>query len=76
MYAQAYEAKLDSMAGGENGGQQLAAERNKISRRLEQLEAEKNQLETNMSFFGKGDQSNPLLQKTRQDVERLERESV
>lgn len=74
VYAQAYEAKLDSMAGGENGGQQLAAERNKISRRLEQLEAEKNQLETNMSFFGKGDQNNPLLQKTRQDVERLERE--
>ena len=37
---------------------------------------EKNRLETNMSFFGKGEQTNPLLQKTRQDVERLEREIV
>lgn len=73
-YAQAYAAKLDSMAeeGGAKG--QLTAERNKVNRKLEQLLAEKNQLETNMSFFAQGDQNNPLLQRTRQDVERLERE--
>lgn len=74
LYAQAYEAKLDSLAGGANSAELLASERNKMKKRVEQLAAEKNQLETNMSFFGKGDQNNPLLHKTRQDIERLERE--
>lgn len=73
-YVQAYAARLDSMAEDGSAQEQLTAERGKMSRKLEQLQAEKNQLETNMSFFGKGDSSNPLLQKTRQDVERLERE--
>lgn len=73
-YVQAYAAKLDSMAGDSGAKEQLSSERNKMNRKLEQLSAEKNQLETNMSFFGTGDSSNPLLQKTRQDVARLARE--
>ena len=75
-YEQAYVAKLNSMAEDANGEHQLVAERGKSQRKLEQLMEEKNRLETNMSFFGKGEQTNPLLQKTRQDVERLEREIV
>ena len=75
-YEQAYVAKLNSLAEDANGEHQLVVERGKSQRKLEQLMEEKNRLETNMSFFGKGEQTNPLLQKTRQDVERLEREIV
>ena len=63
-----YQAKLDSMFSSHNPEKAVSDERFNIRQEIEKLNKEKNQLETNLAFFGNADDSNPLLANAKKSI--------
>ena len=60
-----YQNKLDNMRGNDDV---IRKETHSIKRRIEEIKQEIIQLETNLQFFGKNQEKNPIVVKVRQDI--------
>ncbi|MCB9192140.1 MAG: DUF349 domain-containing protein [Flavobacteriales bacterium] len=66
-----FQNKIERMAEGDKGADQLRKEQNFLSKKLKEKEEELRQYETNMSFFANAAQDNPLLVNAQKNIESL-----
>lgn len=60
-----YQNKLDGMRGNDDT---IRKETHSLKRRIDEIKQEIIQLETNLQFFGKNQEKNPIVVKVRQDI--------
>ena len=60
-----YQKKLDGMRGNDDT---IRKETHSLKRRIDEIKQEIIQLETNLQFFGKNQEKNPIVVKVRQDI--------
>ncbi|MCB9186549.1 MAG: DUF349 domain-containing protein [Flavobacteriales bacterium] len=66
-----FQNKIERLAEGDRGGDQLRKEQNFLSKKLREKEEELRQYETNMSFFANAAPDNPLLVNAQKNIESL-----
>lgn len=69
-----YRLKYEQMLKYPQGQEQIKKERFAIQDKIKKLEAEANQLETNLSFFGKSKKANPILEEYQVKLEQVKSE--
>ena len=69
-----FQAKLDSIVGSPNKEHLIQKERNFIRGRIDKINKELNQYETNLAFFANADESNPLFKNVMQNIEKSKAE--
>lgn len=69
-----YRLKYEQMLKYPQGQEQVKRERFAIQDKIKKLEAEANQLETNLSFFGKSKKANPILDEYRKKLDEVKQE--
>lgn len=66
-----FQNKIERLAEGDKGADQLRKEQNFLSKKLREKEEELRQYETNMSFFANAAPDNPLLVNAQKNIESL-----
>ena len=64
-----FQAKLDSILGSSNKEHLLQKERNFIRSKIDNINKEINQYETNLGFFANADENNPLFKNVMKNIE-------
>ena len=66
-----FQNKIERLAEGDKGAEQLRKEQNFLSKKLQEKEEELRQYETNMSFFANAAPDNPLLVNAQKNIQSL-----
>lgn len=69
-----YRLKYEQMLKYPHGQEQIKRERFNLQDKIKKLEAEANQLETNLGFFGKSKKANPILDEYTKKLEEVKQE--
>ncbi len=69
-----FQAKLDTIMGSDNQEKMVDQERRAIRSKIEELNKEILQLETNLAFFANADENNPLFKNVKTNMERANNE--
>lgn len=69
-----FRSRVNDIVDGSAGGNVLSREKSKLSQQLRTLEAEKRQLENNMSFVQPSGASNPILDRLQSQMGKLDEE--
>lgn len=69
-----YRLKYEQMLGSSQGKEQIKKERLSLQDKINKLQSETNQLENNLSFFGKSKNTNPLIAEYQEKLEKTKLE--
>ena len=69
-----FQAKLDSIIGSPNSDTLIQKERHFIRGKIDKINKEINQYETNLAFFSNADESNPLFKNVMDNIEKSKAE--
>lgn len=69
-----FQAKLDSIVGSPDKDRLIEKERNFIRGKIDKVNKEINQYETNLAFFANADENNPLFKNVMQNIEKSKSE--
>ena len=66
-----YRSRVEEMAQGEGGDNQLQRERSRLRQQIQQMESECSLMENNLSFFRSSSSTNPLIQQQEVKIRQL-----
>ncbi len=69
-----YRLKYEQMLKSPQGMEQIRKERSVLQDKIKKLQTEVDQLENNLSFFGKSKSTNPLIMEFQENVEKTKLE--